>query len=159
MKTCNHKIRELLLTDLDDNYFTLLCELSGETQRLKKSVIKSCWDKYINNVNHCTFVYEDLPEQPHLAGKIIGTASVLIEHKMLHYGSRVGHIEDVVVTSRTRNTGVGRSLVEKCLEHCRNNHCYKVILDCSNKNIPFYESCGFRVAENCMRIDLNYDFL
>lgn len=25
--------------------------------------------------------------------------------------------------------------------------CYKIILDCSQKNVPFYEKCGFAVKE------------
>jgi glucosamine-phosphate N-acetyltransferase len=161
MKACKYRVRELLLMDLDDNYFSLLCELSGENRTLKNNVVKSCWNEYTNNLNYCTFVCEDTPDislQPHLISKIIGTASVLIEHKMLHYGSKVGHIEDVVVANRTRVKGIGRTLVEKCVEFCKTNNCYKVILNCSNENIPFYENCGFRVSDNCMRIDLQYDF-
>ena len=153
-----HRIRELLLIDLDEDYFSLLCELSGENQTLNKSVVKSCWDRYANNLDHCTFVCEDVSSRPryrypYLSGKIIGTASALIEHKMLHYGSKVGHIEDVVVANRTRAKGIGKSLVERCIEFCRTNGCYKVILDCSNENIPFYENCGFRVVQHGMRRD------
>ena len=77
---------------------------------------------------------------------------------MLHYGSKVGHIEDVVVANQTRDKGIGRALVEKCIEFCKTDGCYKVILDCSNKNVPFYKECGFRVTENCMRIDLRDDY-
>ena len=153
-----HRIRELRVSDLDDDYFALLCELSGQSQTLTKDMVKSCWSKYNSNSDYCTFVCEDTPEQPHLGGKVIGTASVLLENKMLHYGSRVGHIEDVVVAKQTRLKGVGRSLIDKCVEFCRTNECYKVILDCSNENVAFYEGCGFRVAENCMRIDLEYDY-
>jgi len=25
--------------------------------------------------------------------------------------------------------------------------CYKIILDCSEKNVPFYEKCGFKKKE------------
>lgn len=27
---------------------------------------------------------------------------------------------------------------------------YKVILDCNDSNIDFYEKCGFKKKENCM---------
>jgi glucosamine-phosphate N-acetyltransferase len=27
---------------------------------------------------------------------------------------------------------------------------YKIILDCNDKNIDFYEKCGFQKKENCM---------
>ncbi len=160
-----HRIRKLLLGDLNEDYFSLLCELSGDNQPLTKKIIKSCWDNYIDNLDHCTFVCEDTPKQLNLgeylpinrSGTIIGTASVLIEHKMLHYGSKVGHIEDVVVSSNAWRLGIGNALIQKCIDFCRDSRCYKIILDCSDKNISFYERCGFKLIENCMRIDLKYD--
>jgi glucosamine-phosphate N-acetyltransferase len=37
----------------------------------------------------------------------------------------------------------------------RNEKCYKVILDCSQENIPFYEKSGFRKHEVSMRYDIH----
>ena len=98
------------------------------------------------NENHITFVAVT-------DGEIVGTASVLIERKMLHHGSKVGHIEDVVVDSNQRISGIGKELIKKCVEQCRYKGCYKAILDCSDENIPFYEACDFFKAENCMRMN------
>jgi glucosamine-phosphate N-acetyltransferase len=36
----------------------------------------------------------------------------------------------------------------------RKENCYKVILDCSQNNIPFYEKAGFREYEVSMRYDI-----
>ena len=87
-------------------------------------------------------------------GRVIGTATILVENKLLHYGSCVGHIEDVVVDKNSRLSGVGKELVKACVDFGRYKKCYKAILDCSKENIPFYENCGFTFSENCMRIDL-----
>ena len=142
-------IREIKKTDLNNNFFTLLTQLSGQLTSYDSDIL---WNEYTKNPNHITFV-DEIKE----AGKpasILATSSVLIESKFLHCGSKVGHIEDVVVDKDARGSGLGQKIVEHCIEYARKNGCYKVILDCSNKNVPFYINCGMYLSENCMRIDL-----
>jgi len=142
-------IREIKKTDLNNNFFTLLTQLSGQPTSYDSDIL---WNEYTKNPNHITFV-DEIKE----AGKpasILATSSVLIESKFLHCGSKVGHIEDVVVDKDARGSGLGQKIVEHCIEYARKNGCYKVILDCSNKNVPFYINCGMYLSENCMRIDL-----
>ena len=76
--------------------------------------------------------------------KIIGTATLLLEPKFIHSCSKVGHIEDVVVDSSYQGKGLGKILIEKLKEICKNEGCYKIILDCSEKNRIFYEKCDFK---------------
>ena len=85
--------------------------------------------------------------------KVIGMATILIEQKLIHLGSRVGHIEDVVVSSSHRNLGIGKKLIEKCVETAKQRECYKVILDCDTKNVPFYSKLGFKDFGTCMKIN------
>jgi glucosamine-phosphate N-acetyltransferase len=142
-------IRPIKKTDLDNSFFSLLAQLSGEVTSYD---VDHLWNEYMKNPNHITFVNE-IKE----AGKktrIIATSSVLIESKFLHCGSFVGHIEDVVVDKDIRGTGAGNKIIEHCIDYCRDAGCYKVILDCSNDNVPFYINCGMYLSENCMRIDL-----
>jgi len=142
-------IREIKKTDLNNNFFTLLTQLSGQLTSYDSDIL---WNEYTKNPNHITFV-DEIKE----AGKpasILATSSVLIESKFLHCGSKVGHIEDVVVDKDARGSGLGQKIVEHCIEYARKKGCYKVILDCSNKNVPFYINCGMYLSENCMRIDL-----
>jgi glucosamine-phosphate N-acetyltransferase len=86
--------------------------------------------------------------------RVAGTASVFIEPKFIHSGGVVGHIEDVAVHPDFQKHGIGRSLVEHLLDECRQFRCYKVILDCAEGVIPFYEKLGFHRWERAMRIDL-----
>lgn len=142
-------IREIKKTDLNNSFFTLLAQLSGQLISYDSDIL---WNEYTKNPNHITFV-DEIKE----AGKpasIVATSSILIESKFLHCGSKVGHIEDVVVDKDARGSGLGQKIVEHCIEYARKNGCYKVILDCSNKNVPFYINCGMYLSENCMRIDL-----
>uniref|UniRef100_A0A7C2JYW0 glucosamine-phosphate N-acetyltransferase n=1 Tax=Schlesneria paludicola TaxID=360056 RepID=A0A7C2JYW0_9PLAN len=89
-----------------------------------------------------------------LDNRIVGTATLLIEPKFIHSGGVVGHIEDVAVHQAYQQHGVGALLVRHVLEECRAAGCYKVILDCAEKVIPFYEKLGFSRWEQAMRIDL-----
>ena len=138
-------IREITPQDLNDKYFSLLSQLSGEVSEYNP---KQLWDSYIEmKPNIMTYVYED-------DGGIIGGATILFENKFLHCGSVVGHVEDVVVDSTLRSKGVGKSLMEACVEESKARGCYKIILDCSEANIPFYVKCGFTPDAYCMRMTL-----
>ena len=139
-------IRDLELLDIDDDYMELLCQLSGKNKQIKWQTAMAFWLKYEDNDDHQTFVFEH-------DNNIIGTSTVVVGNKLLHYGSRVGHIEDVVVDNESRLSGVGKRLINACLDFCKEKSCYKAILDCSEDNIPFYEACGFKHNENCMRFN------
>jgi glucosamine-phosphate N-acetyltransferase len=78
----------------------------------------------------------------------------MVEHKFIRGGRKVAHIEDVSVLKSEQGKGVGKQLIEHCVDVAKRYQCYKIILDCSNDNVPFYEKCGFKKHENCMRLDL-----
>ena len=86
--------------------------------------------------------------------RVAGTASLFIEPKFIHSGGIVGHIEDVAVHTAYQHHGIGGALVGHMLTVCRDAGCYKVILDCDEHVIPFYEKLGFRRWEHALRIDL-----
>ena len=138
-------IREIKGSDLCDSYFELLCQLSGD---LKPYNVYNIWKAYLNGSSK-TYVYLNKDNT------IIGSATVFIEAKFLHCGSRVGHIEDVVVDETCRTKGVGTSLIDVCLEYSKVQGCYKVILDCAEHNIPFYAKCGFIPDGYCLRHNLD----
>lgn len=85
---------------------------------------------------------------------IVGTASLMIETKFIHNGGCVGHIEDVAVLPELQGQGVGHALVRHLIEQCRQEQCYKVILDCDPKIASWYETLGFRPWCQAMRLDL-----
>ena len=85
---------------------------------------------------------------------IIGTITLFVEDKIIHNGSKVGHIEDVVVDKNYRKMGVGKLLIDYVVKLSKDRGCYKVILDCDEDNIKFYEKCGFKTKGVCMRFDI-----
>ena len=86
--------------------------------------------------------FADLDKQ-----EIIATATLLIEMKFIRNCSKCGHIEDVVVDSTYRGLRLGLRVVEALMEAAKEAGCYKVILDCSESNAPFYEKCGLTKKE------------
>jgi glucosamine-phosphate N-acetyltransferase len=87
--------------------------------------------------------------------QVIGTASALIECKFTHQLSNVCHIEDVVVDLNYRKKGIGKTLVTHCIDFAKKNDCYKIILNCDQKNIGFYEKIGFTQRNVEMSIYVN----
>lgn len=75
---------------------------------------------------------------------VIGTASIIFEQKLIRNASIAAHIEDVVVDNQIRGSGLGRKLVQNLVEMAQQRNCYKVVLHCSNENVPFYLRCGLQ---------------
>lgn len=76
------------------------------------------------------------------SSRIVGTATLFKELKFIRGCAACGHIEDVVVDSTYRGKHIGRRLLERLREEALDMGCYKIILDCSEENQPFYEKCG-----------------
>ena len=82
--------------------------------------------------------------------KLVAAATLLVEYKFIHEAGKCGHIEDVVVDSSARGLGLGKIIIRRLVELAHEAGCYKVILDCSEKNVAFYNRCGFTQNEVCM---------
>jgi glucosamine-phosphate N-acetyltransferase len=83
-------------------------------------------------------------------GKIVACGTLFLELKFIHTGGWCGHIEDVVVDKAERGRGLGRLIVSTLKNAAQRLGCYKVILDCADANVGFYEKCGFSRKEVCM---------
>eukprot|EP00475_Leptophrys_vorax_P021800 TRINITY_DN2961_c0_g1_i1.p1 TRINITY_DN2961_c0_g1~~TRINITY_DN2961_c0_g1_i1.p1 ORF type:complete len:171 (-),score=55.38 TRINITY_DN2961_c0_g1_i1:33-545(-) len=87
-------------------------------------------------------VIEDLDKK-----LIIATATLFVEKKFVHSCGLVGHVEDVVVNSTYRGQNLGLRVVQQLKDWAKEAGCYKIILDCSDKNIAFYNKLGFEKKE------------
>ena len=85
--------------------------------------------------------------------KIIAAATLIVELKFVHDCGKVGHIEDVVVNSDYRAKNLGKRIIDHLKSIGAQQQCYKIILDCAEKNVAFYEKCGFVKKEFQMRHD------
>ncbi len=92
-----------------------------------------------------------------LEGRVVGTATLLVEQKFIHAGGRVGHVEDVAIHPQFQRRGIGLALVRHLTGEAQKLGCYKVILSCFEDRVPFYQNLGFRPHDVGMRLDLRED--
>ena len=107
------------------------------------------FNEFIDNLNnnHMIYVIEDINSQ-----LIIGTGTLLIENKIIHNMGKLGHIEDIVIHSKYRGQKLGKYLINFLSNMAKELNCYKVILDCNDENIFFYEKFNFKRNGNQMSI-------
>ena len=73
-----------------------------------------------------------------LTNKIIGAGSLIVEPKFIRNAGLAGHIEDIVVNEKYRGKHLGLRIIELLQDMGWANHCYKIILNCNDKNVGFY---------------------
>jgi len=137
------EIREAIISDLNNGLLDSLKSLSDPQLSFDEAL-----DIYLQ-VAAKTQIYVAVVD-----GKVVGTASLLVETKFIHAGGKVGHIEDVAVQKEYQGRGIGKALVEYLIMVGMSLGCYKLILDCNLDLVPFYEQFGFRNWCNAMRLDL-----
>ena len=138
-------IRKIIESDLENGFLESLDDLK-QASDLDLNTAKKIIKKILENENHIIHVAE-------LNGKIVGSTTLLIEQKFIHEGGFVGHIEDVVVNKEFEGQGIGMKLVLSLLDVAKEKKCYKTILNCEDKLIPFYEKIGFKQKSTEMRFD------
>lgn len=129
----NFNVSNLKKIDYSKQYFDLLGQLSDIDSN---KISKEEFDKFVDNLseNHIIKVIK-------YNQQIIGTVTILKEKKLLHNFGIVAHIEDVVIDKNFRGLGLGKLIIDIAKKEC--DGCYKVILNCKDHNIGFYEKCGF----------------
>lgn len=140
----------LLTNEIIENYsglFETLKHLTSAPELSKERTKELIKKMRLQNI----FVYVALFEEKK---EIIGAASILVEQKLIHGGKKVGHIEDVSTNKKYIGKGIGRELIKRCVEKGREENCYKIILDCEEKLVPFYEKLEFHCEGSYMRLNL-----
>ncbi len=145
------EIREIEIGDLKNGYFSTLKNLS-ELGTIEGNIEKA--EQILNNISanplHRIFVAIDKE-----TCEVMGATTLLVEQKFIHSGGKAGHIEDVVTRKGFEGLGIGSALINHALHFAKAAGCYKVVLDCSDTNISFYQKTGFKVHETSMRYDLH----
>lgn len=136
-----YTFRKVQASDYTNNYLQVLAVLT--------TVGDISEPKFTELIEH----WESLPEiyYPRVitdaSGVVVATGMLVVEKKMIHGCSSVGHIEDISVATDQQGKKLGLSMVTGLIELAKAiPDCYKVILDCDAKNIGFYEKCGLAQA-------------
>jgi GNAT superfamily N-acetyltransferase len=110
-------------------------------------------DKEVLTKESANLILEKMSKYPdyHLyiakfEGEIIGSFALLIMDNLAHFGSPSAIVEDVVVSDKYQNNGIGKIMMEFAMEKAKAKGCYKMVLSSNLKRLDahrFYENLGF----------------
>ena len=127
--------RLLEQTDFTKGFLELLSQLTTIGNISKEDFFKRFGD-ILKNKNHRIYVLEK-------GNKIVSCATLFVEPKFIHDCGLVGHVEDVVVDKCMRGQNMGKRIINFLTSEAERLGCYKILLDCSDKNVGFYEKCDY----------------
>ena len=125
--------RKLEESDYHKNYLQLLSQLTQVG-----NITPVDFSKILGKIQSQIWVFEDSQ-----ANKIVASASILLEQKIIHGGGIVAHLEDVVVDEEYRGNQLGQKLIANIVEKARESGAYKIIADCKPELLSFYSKNGF----------------
>ena len=130
-----------------DNYRHYL-DLMYEFSNFKKDVSYDYFKTYIENRDKIRIlvIYND-------ENKLIGAGTIFKLEKI--HNNPIGQIEDVIISEKYRGYGLGKLIIKKLVVVGLNEFkCYKVILNCLDKNVDFYKKCNFDITGFQMKYNL-----
>jgi glucosamine-phosphate N-acetyltransferase len=138
-------IRPLASTDYDRGHLSVLGILSEAPD-----VGADAWKSQFHDLRDTPATYYVLVVVARDTDRIVASGGVFIERKFLRGLGRVGHIEDIAVSSEMQGKKLGLRIIQSLMHISEGLGSYKTILNCSDANMPFYEKCGFEKRENEM---------
>ena len=134
------------LPDKKDDIINILSQLSYTRYLTNNEFL----DFLLNKPNnHLIYICVDTDNN-----KLVGIISVFIERKLIHNLGKVAHIEDLVVDKDERGKNIAQKLINKCIDYAKSENCYKIILNCNENLIKFYEKNNFYNAGYQMRMNI-----
>ena len=133
-------IREIENQDYNNGYLDLMFEFTNYDHKINESEF---------NFNLEQMKYNKLSKiliiSSTIYNKIIGAGTIFKLNKI--HNNPVGQIEDVIISQKYRGLGLGKLIIEKLVKvGIEEFKCYKIILNCLDKNIDFYKKNGFEIV-------------
>lgn len=135
---------DLVLREIQDddfeNYLSLMNEFTNYTYNsTNDDFIKNLIKLKTNNLCNILILFSQNEN------KIIGAGSIFNLIKL--HNNSVGQIEDVIITKKYRGFGYGKLIINNLIQiGLTKFKCYKIILNCLEKNIEFYKKCDFIIS-------------
>jgi glucosamine-phosphate N-acetyltransferase len=128
-------IRDIENEDYNKGYMDIMYEFTNYKHDLTH-------DDFINYLNKNQHLIRILVIYSPEIDKIVGAGTIFKIDKL--HNNPIGQIEDVIINNEYRGHGLGKILINKLVNIGLDDFkCYKIILNCLEKNIVFYKKCGF----------------
>lgn len=134
-------MRPLEATDYDKGFFECLSQLTVALS-VPRERFAEIFKELQARASTFTLVIEDTKN-----AKIVGAGTLLVEQKFIRSCGKAGHIEDIVVHDSQRGRKLGLHIIDALKFIGVKLNCYKIILNCSETNIKFYEKCGLKLKD------------
>ncbi|XP_069483026.1 glucosamine 6-phosphate N-acetyltransferase [Ambystoma mexicanum] len=134
-------LRPLCRADLQHGFFKVLSQLT-EAGGVSPERFASTFEHMQRTGDYYVVVVEDLN-----LGRVVATATLIVEHKFIRGCASRGRIEEVVVSDECRGRQLGKLLLSALTLLSRRLGCYKTTLECKPQNVPFYEKFGYSASE------------
>ncbi|THW08170.1 acetyltransferase [Aureobasidium pullulans] len=86
--------------------------------------------------------------------KIVGAATMILDRKFIQNFTTIAHVEEVCISSSHQKQGLGLLLINALNALAMESlGVDKLILNCSEDNVGFYEKCGYERAGVQMRVE------
>ncbi len=72
--------------------------------------------------------------------KLVGVGTLWMQPKYYHNNAKSGLLEDIVIDENHQGKGLGKKLVHFIIETAQQKGCHKIILNCTQENIPVYQN-------------------
>ena len=135
-------VRQIQINDFEMGLMDLLGQLT-EAPNIKFEDFVKQFIKFGYNTRIYVIEYEK---------RIIGYGSIYIDYKFYRNCKNVGHIEDIIIDKDYRGKGLSKLIINKLLESAREKDCYKIILNCKDEYVGYYQKMGFKIVGNTMVI-------
>lgn len=135
-----YSIRPLELNDYNEGVLDLLTVLTtvGPVSQDQFKELLEHW-----STHNGTYFPVVITDQNH---RVVACGTLIAERKLIHSRGLVGHIEDIAVAKDQQGLKLGKHLIQCLTAIGKAVGCYKVILDCDEKNVGFYEKCNYKRA-------------
>jgi glucosamine-phosphate N-acetyltransferase len=134
------ELQNLIFREIKSSDFTNYINLMFEFTDYKHNITQEQFNEQINNmINYCKIIVIEYNNN------IIGAGSIFKIQKL--HNNSIGQIEDIIITNQYRKYGLGKHIIDKLVNIGFNDYnCYKITLNCLEKNIGFYEKCNFKIS-------------
>ncbi|XP_055324352.1 probable glucosamine 6-phosphate N-acetyltransferase [Sitodiplosis mosellana] len=131
------KVRPLQVGDYDRGFLQLLSQLTS-VGNISRDDFLSRFHKMKYSGDYFVTVIEDTR-----INQLIGSATLVIEHKFIHGCGNRARLEDVVVNNTYRGKQLGKLIVATVTLLAEFLGCYKMSLECKDSLVKFYTSIGY----------------
>lgn len=130
-------------------------DFNGYTTLINTGISRDEFNEFLDNtLNKNHQIYVGITN-----GAVIGTGTLLIESKLTHGGCKMGHIENIIISEKHRNNGMGQKMLEHLIKMATSAGCYRIDLNCTSELEHFYNTCGFEKKHMCMNVYIKDNFI